>query len=362
VDRQKRREVLKVEWRCYIQGRKPKHRAATWPLPQFSKAKAQSEADKLIRSETSGPVRPDGSMTVAEFWERVFYPVRKRRTAPNTQQSYESAWRTHVRPGIGDLELQNVTKLAVETVLDKIADAGKSTQTARVALVIMKECLNEAVENDFIIKNPARKVALPNCRTPKETRSLRPEEIFSLFEKTSGRDYVLWRVLVLCGLRIGECLALRKTDITPGGLFIDESAFQGQPAETKNRKTRIIPLPAVLRRELEDWTHSIGGELLFPNRRGGMLNRKGEEVTPLLYRARKAAGIPDLTFRMCRTTFATLYPGDPRDLQAALGHSDLKLTMGVCRKPIAARQQAAADELEALLAGKVVPIKVSRGA
>jgi integrase len=54
--------------------------------------------------------------------------------------------------------------------------------------------------------------------------------------------------------------------------------------------------------------------------------------------------------------------GDPRDLQAALGHSNLKLTMGVYRKPIATRQQADADELEALLAGKVVPIKVSRGA
>jgi integrase len=353
----------KAEWHVYIEGRpKPKHRAKTWPCRDYSKSEAQEACDKLVREETSGPPRPDGSMTVAEFWEKVFYPVRKRRVAPNTQAAYESSWRTHVEPGIGKLELQNVTKIAVETVLDRIADAGKSRQTARNALVIMKELLNEAVENDFLPKNPARKVMLPNCVAPKETRSMTLPEVQRLFERTSGRDYVMWRVLILCGLRIGECIALEKTDITPDGLIVDESAYEGRAAETKNGKARIVPLPATLRSELEDWGCQTTGELLFPSRGGAMLNRKGEEVTPMLYRARKAAGIPDLTFRMCRTTFATLYRGDPRDLQEALGHSDLKLTMGVYRKPIADRQQASADELEARISGKVVPIKVARGA
>jgi integrase len=92
-----------------------------------------------------------------------------------------------------------------------------------------------------------------------------------------------------------------------------------------------------------------------------MLNRKGEEVTPMLSRARKAAGIPDLAFRHCRTTFA-LHRGEPRDLQPSLGHSDLKLTMNIYRKPIADRQQAAIDELGTRLSGKAVPIKAARGA
>jgi len=80
----------------------------------------------------------------------------------------------------------------------------------------------------------------------------------------------------------------------------------------------------------------------------------------MLCHARKDAKIPDLTFRMCRTTFATLYRGDPRDLQESLGHRDLKLTMAVYRKPLANRQHASADELEARLAGKGVPIKLER--
>ena len=172
----------------------------------------------------------------------------------------------------------------------------------------------------------------------------------------------MWRVLVLCGLRIGECIALRKSDVLPEGLLIDESAYKGEAAQTKNRKRRLVPLPPVLRSELEDWARAGKGDLLFPGRNGAMLNRNGEEVTPMLSRARKELGIPDLTFRQCRTTFATLYRGDPRDLQAALGHSDLKLTMNIYRKPIVERQQAAMDELEARLAGKLVPIKKLKGA
>jgi integrase len=353
----------KVEWRQYVEGREqPKHRAKTWPCSRYTKAKAQEEADKLVRGEKEGPARPDGSTTVGEFWEEVFFPVRKKRVAPNTQQTYETAWRTHVAPVIGSIELQNVTKHAIETVLDRIADAGRSKQTTRVALVIMREMLNEAVENGNIERNPAQKAMLPNCREAKETQSLTVEQVCRLFERTSGRDYVMWRVLILCGLRIGECIALKKSDVLQEGLLVDESAYQGNAAQTKNRKRRIVPLPPILRSELDDWARTVEGDLLFPARTGAMLDRKGEEVTPMLSRGRKALGIPDLTFRQCRTTFATLYRGDPRDLQAALGHSDLKLTMNIYRKPIAERQQAAMDELEARLAGKVVPIKKAQGA
>ena len=60
---------------------------------------------------------------------------------------------------------------------------------------------------------------------------------------------------------------------------------------------------------------------------------------------------------MCRTTFATLFNSAPRDVQDILGHSTVDLTMAVYRKPIIARQQAAVDELDARLVGKVVEIR-----
>jgi integrase len=172
---------------------------------------------------------------------------------------------------------------------------------------------------------------------------------------------MMWRVMILCGLRIGECIALKKCAVLPQGLLVDESGLKGKPAPTKRRKHRLIALSSVLRSQLGDWAARVEGDLLFPSQTGTMLSRNGAEITPMLSRARKELGMPRFTFRQCRTTFSTLYRGDPRDLQEALGHADLKVTMNIYRKPIVERQQAAMDELEARLAGKLLPMK-KRGA
>ena len=45
-------------------------------------------------------------MTVAEFWERVFYPIVSRRLARNSKEAYESAFRGYIYPALGRQELR----------------------------------------------------------------------------------------------------------------------------------------------------------------------------------------------------------------------------------------------------------------
>jgi integrase len=93
---------------------------------------------------------------------------------------------------------------------------------------------------------------------------------------------------------------------------------------------------------------------MFPSPRGKLLSLSSDAIRDMLDQARKAAGIPGLTFRQCRTTFATLYEGDPKDRQAILGHHSEQFTMAVYQKAIPARQQASVEELEARLTRKIV--------
>jgi integrase len=153
----------------------------------------------------------------------------------------------------------------------------------------------------------------------------------------------MWRILLLTGARVSEMLALEKADIVPAGLRIDESAYKGEGAHTKNRKILYAPLPESLRRELEQWASTVPGHPLLPSSIGRMQSRNGSVIQNLLKRARAATGLQDLDFRQCRTTFATLYEGDPRDAQAILGHHSAKFTLEVYKKPIAMRQQAGVD-------------------
>lgn len=102
------------------------------------------------------------------------------------------------------------------------------------------------------MKNPARRIVLPRCRRIQEIEPLTEPQVRALFENTEGRARLMWRILLLTGVRIGELLGLRKSDLGPVGLRVDESSDDGRPSCTKNKKTRYAPIPDSLRSELEE--------------------------------------------------------------------------------------------------------------
>jgi Phage integrase family len=221
----------------------------------------------MVRQETGGALRPDGSLTVQEFWEQIHFPTLKLRIAPNTEAMYRSWWKNFVCPAIGRAELQHVNKAAVDAILNGLAASKKAEGSIKRVLSLMH------------------------------------------------------------GIRA---------------------------ASTKNGKTRIVPLPPALHGELDQWAAGQPGDLIFPNGRGGMDRRARDAMRDIVRNVRLASGIADLTPRMCRTTFATLFDADPRDLQDILGHSSVNLTMEVYRRPITSRQLAAMEEYEARLRRKLV--------
>jgi integrase len=270
---------------------------------------------------------------------------------------YQSWWKNFVKPAIGETELQHVNKAAVDAILNRMAVAGKAEGSITRVLSLAHNLFVEAVENGYVIRNPAHRVTVPRAKPMKPTRSLSEAEAQRLFALPLDRGTLMFRVMLMTGARIGEVLALTKSDITPGGLVIDESALRGRASTTKNRKTRCVPLSPMLETELEQWASDQHGCLLFPNTSGNMDRRASIAMRAILRNIRTGAGIPDLTARMCRTTFATLFQSDPRDIQDILGHATVDLTMEFYRKPITSRQVAAVEELEARLRGKVVRMK-----
>jgi integrase len=289
-------------------------------------------------------------------------PGRLPALARRSKEAYEAAFRCHIGPALGRQELQHVLKHGIEAMLGKMADEGKGEAILQRTRMLVHELFNEAVENNYVMKNPARLIVLPRCKRIQEIEPLTETQVRALFENTEGRDRLMWRILLLTGVRIGELLALRKSDLSPIGLCIDESSDLGRPSTTKNRKTRYAPIPDSLRGELEDWNKTVEGELIFPNARGTTYSRGSRVIRNFLRAGRQAAGAPHMTFRHCRTTFATLYEGDPRDRQAILGHHSEEFTRRVYQKPILDRQKASVNALEARLSGRVVTMPVRESA
>lgn len=342
----------KVEYRVYDEdGAKPRHRAATWPAKDHTKTEAQKLADALIARETAARQRIDGTITVSAFWERVWWPTLKRQGTKNTQNSYSSSWGKHVSPGLGKLRLCDVQKADIDRILGCIADAGRSESTANTAYVLMNGILEEAHEEGYIERNPCRRVKVPACKPSKETQPITHEQAAALIAGTKGRTRLVWWIILATGARIGEVLALTRDDLLRDELRIDEGCTQGRAHQTKSKKIRFAPLPPRLHSELLAWLKTHDNVLIFPSLVGKILQRYSHSVIKMMKEGREATGVKTLTFRAGRTTFATLYQGDLKDLQATLGHASLDMTLGPYRKSIHKRALTAATEMEDRLLG-----------
>jgi len=249
--------------------------------------------------------------------------------------------------------LKDITKAMIQIRLGEMADAGLGTVTVDETRIRIKSILEEAFENDLMPKNPARKIETPQCKPKKETRSLTPEEVRALWDGTEGKDYLYWRLMILTGLRISEVVGLDRVKVRPEGLLIDQAVVGSKPKLPKRNKIRTTPLPDSLRAELEEWLSTHDSPIVFPAPEGDHCRTEDRHVQAIVKRAR--AIIPDLEFRMCRTTFATLFEGDEADRTSIMGHFDTKFTLEKYRKPLEERRKQSVEELDRR--PNVVPIK-----
>lgn len=353
----KREKLWKLRYREYFIGQDGKEtfrfKSATWSRDSHTKAQAQAKADKLILELTQGPPKADGSMTLHAFWEQIYLPIRRRTWTGYTPTSAGSLYRHHIQPQLGAVPLQDITKAMIQIHLGNLADAKLGWSMVDGARVRLHSILEEAMDNDFIVKNPCRKVETPKCKPPAETRSLTELEVQKLWDSTTGRDYLYWRILILTGARIGEVLALESIDLRPEGLMIDQAMVSGTVKLPKRNKIRLAALPESLRAELDEWMAGRSHRLMFPSTTGKVCRLSADEIQAILTRGRVI--IPGLTFRQCRTTFATLFEGDEADRSSIMGHTSAAFTLARYRKPIEERRQRSIEELDRRL--KIVSIK-----
>jgi len=166
---------------------------------------------------------------------------------------------------------------------------------------------------------------------------------------------LIYRTFILTGLRLNELrtLTVARLDLTAGREVIR--------LETRNEKSgagSTLPVRADLADELRQWIAEkklTAAELLFTVPAG---------LRRILDRDMKAAGIPKRDERgrtvdvhALRTTFATFLSTTgtaPRTAQAAMRHSDIKLTMGVYTDPALLDVRTALDRLPAFAPAGVV--------
>src|SRR5712691_3008987 len=157
--------------------------------------------------------------TVAQYLERWLTDAVVHSVRPKTYLNYELCVR-RLLPHVGRVRLRVLAPEHIQHALGKLLDRGLSARTVRQVHMVLRCSLKQAVLWRLLASNPSAAVKPPRAER-KEMRTLTEHEVHRLLAATSGtRHHSLWIFLVTTGVRLGEALALRWSDLDSAGASV----------------------------------------------------------------------------------------------------------------------------------------------
>jgi len=338
---------------------------------QMTKRQAQDELGKIIAQKTGGTTQPRADeriVTLAWFTRNRFFPLRegstwKQETAAIRKIEIEQ----DILAPLGDLPLAQIDKVLVQTHLNDLA---KKLSAARVqhARFYLKAIFEEAIEQDFVEKNPARKLVLPNLLRAADRTTLSWDQLRLVLASVPLRDRILLTLDMTETFRPSELFALRWSgfDMDARTLTVTQTAYKGKLRDFgKTKKSlRTVHLPEGLANDLWLWKQECPDHspeaFIFPNARKRNGAKKNGFIRTDNYRARvlkklgEKLGLAKLNFQVLRRTMATLAQtkGGIKDVQGVLGHSKADTTVNVYMQPIEAGVKQTLDAIYVELTAK----------
>jgi integrase len=211
-------------------------------------------------------VRPT-KVTVAGYMGEWLDGLRLRDT---TVALYRRLNRLHVEPHIGSVRLDLLTPEMLDRLYGTLERGGLSLSTSRKVHTLIYGALSRAVSSGRLPMNPAAKANPPSAveAAPAEMKVWTPQQIgsFLRWAKESRPEwYPMWHVLFATGVRRGELVGLRWSDVDLARQTLtvrrSVSIISGEGPGTrrivigppKNRKVRIVALDSHTIALLKGW-------------------------------------------------------------------------------------------------------------
>jgi len=317
-----------------------------------------------LKARGGGSIRPRAQGGVGDMVERWLEDDVKPNRSRNTYALYESMWRVHARPLIGALQLERFDAESVSALYRRLRERGAMPSVIHRVGVVLHRAFEVAIRRQtYRHANPFSLVDRPSYR-PKSARSLTADEARRFIESARlDRFEALWILCVTAGLRLGEVLGLKWTDVDfeRRTVSINRSLVEvgGHielgPTKTPGSRRMIdlgdLAMNALLRRLSAHDGEGHGSALLFSTLSGVAMRRsylRRWHFTPLLNRA----NIPHIRIHDLRHTMTSLALAEGINvnvLAERLGHSSPRLTQERYVHVMPGQQRGAADVIDLLL-------------
>jgi integrase len=346
-----------------------------------TKRDAQRELNKVLDALNSGTyVEPTKLMTGAYLleWVASISDVR-----PSTRASYEANIKRHVNPALGHIPLQRLTALHLDGLYQRLLEWGPekrqralSPRTVQYVHTVVHRALKDAVRKNLLVRNVADAASPPKPERPEIRRWTAVEVRLYLEAVRDDRDYAALLLLSTTGMRRGEALGLRWSDVDldAGTLSVRQTLIAvGYKLAVSTPKTkkgrRQIALDAVTvealrvhrRKQLEERlafgpdypvTFDVFGDLVFRE-------ADGQPVNPVAFGKRferrvAGLGLPKIPLHGLRHTWASIALSQnvhPKVVSERLGHATISITLDTYSDVLPGLQEEAAGKVAALIVG-----------
>ncbi len=310
--------------------------------------------------------------TVGEWVQTWFEVYAKPNIRPSTASYYKGFIDHHIIPEIGSIKLNKLTARTIQKLYNDLKDHGRireaqkekdpglSSSYVRGVHTMLHNCLDRAVKERLIPRNPTDDCIIPKLQK-REIKILPADNIRNYLRAADERGVLpMFFLELVSGMRKGELVALLWEDLDiPGktisvskqAAVIDRQLQVTRPkTETSIRKISI-PQEAVDLLLQEHEKHS-SNPYMFPSpRTGGMYHP--DSVVNLHKKILREAGLDHIPFHALRHTFATtaLQTGiDVKTVSSMLGHYSAGFTLTTYAHATAQMQEEAARRMGSYMA------------
>jgi integrase len=280
-----------------------------------------------------------------------------------TCTTYEGYFRKWILPRWGQHKLKDVRAVAVEEWLRSVKLSNGSKAKMRN---IMHAVFNHAIRWEWHDSNPISQVRQSSKRG-KIPVVLNIEEVSGLLQLLKEPARTAAFLAVMTGLRVGELLALRWSDIDfeKGQVSVTRSIVLQRVGDCKTEASRKpVPLDPRLAEALYNWRlispYPQLDDWVFasPHSNGSLPYWPSAFFRAHILPAANVLGIEDIGWHTFRRTYATLLKANGEDVktvQELLRHANSLVTMNLYAQAVTQTKRDAQSRVVSMLFDKKLP-------
>lgn len=338
-----------------------------------TKAEVVQKLSEIRTDHSRGQYVFESDITVAEWVDTWLQRKKDPMLQEQSMIRLRGLFDNHLLPALGDYKLQSLTPQLLEQKYAEIfqGKTGKtfkeptySHSTVNSLSASFKKCLQVAVDEGLLMKNPHIGVTLHKLRPPKKISAYSTEDHAKIVQYTRNNGPLNWiyYLLIATGMRFGEAVALTwdDVDLINKTIQINKTSVElhGSPVIQNHTKTssgtRTLSIPDNVVDFLIEVKSTQEAELNYRNL--VIPNTRYNITTAANTRRRwqKICAMLDIEYQgihALRHTWATraLERGiDVKTVSTMLGHKNVITTMNIYQDVLPKHQSSAAEKLNDL--------------